>query len=387
MDQCARCGRQLDGAPWREYCSDACRQAAYRARKRADMGGTATLGQQVEAVLAEARELTGGAPRDPFDEATLDRALGPRPDAVAKAFVHWVATGDAADLASKAAIVEDATGKVLVPVDIAADALQVAQQGVFRSLASIRPTTRAVHRASLLTAAATAWGRLEEGTTAADANINPESPTQEVEVFDLLSLCSIGLDELSDTVAGSVAAITEALGNATRAAEDAAFAVGTAARTPRGIVNATNLARIPAGNKIAVSVSNTPTWAQLSSLPFLLDDQFRDNGVWIMHKTSAGKVAGLPEATNFEPGPNGRGLLGYPVRILSSLPDPATAGTTDASILFADLGSAYRIADRSSFVIQRLVERYAEIGKVGLLATTRVGGDLVRPSAVAVYTQ
>ncbi len=37
--------------------------------------------------------------------------------------------------------------------------------------------------------------------------------------------------------------------------------------------------------------------------------------------------------------------------------------------------------------IKRLVERYAEVGKVGVLATTRVGGDLVRPAVVAVYTQ
>lgn len=75
-------------------------------------------------------------------------------------------------------------------------------------------------------------------------------------------------------------------------------------------------------------------------------DRYRDNGTWIMHRTAASKIAALPEATNFEPGPNGRGLLGYPVRILSTLPDPATAGTGDASILFADMRAAYRIVDR-----------------------------------------
>jgi HK97 family phage major capsid protein len=347
----------------------------------------ATLTQQADAVLAVARQETGSPRPDPFSDETLDRVLGPRPDAVAKAFIGWLRSRDTADLVSKAAIVEDATGKVLVPVEIAADALAIAQAGVFRSLASIRPTIRKVHRAGLLTAAATGWGQLELGTVATDANTVPENPAQEVEVWDLVTLCTIGVDELDDTTEAARAAIVEVLGTAQRAAEDAAFAVGTAAGTPRGIVNAANLARIPAGNKIAVSVSNTPTWAQLSSLPFLLDDQYRDNGTWIMHKTSAGKVAALPEATNFEPGPSGRGLLGYPVRILSSLPDPATAGTGDASILFTDLRSAYRIADRLGMRIQRLTERYAEVGKVGMLATTRVGGDLVRPAAVAVYTQ
>jgi HK97 family phage major capsid protein len=306
-------------------------------------------------------------------------------------FLHWLRTGqkslEVPGLEQKASLVLDALGQLLVPIDITVDILNVARRGVFRSLADARPTVRTKQRATLLSAASVGWGRLELGVTATDPNTLPETPAQELEVHDLVALAVIGTDELDDTPDTARAAVVDAVGSAILDAEDLAFAVGAAADRPKGIVNAANVARVPAGNKVAVSVSNTPTWAQLSSIPFLLGDRFRDNGTWVMHPTSAGKVAALPEATNFEPGPNGRGLMGWPVRLLSALPDPATAGTGDASILFGDFRSAYRIADRQGITVTRLVQRYAVEGKVGFIIKVRCGADLVRPTAVALYTQ
>lgn len=314
-----------------------------------------------------------------------------------KAFIHYLRTGKKSlevpeipgGLEQKAALVLNATGAVLVPVEIAIDILNVARQGVFRSLADARPTNRTKHRAGLLTASAVGWGRLETGTTVTDANVLPESTLQEVEVFDLQALAQIGEDELDDSPEAARAAVVDAIGSAILEAEDTAFAVGAASDRPKGIVNATNLARIPAGNKVAVSATNTPTWAQLATIPGLIADRYRDNATWVMHPTSAGKIAALAESTGFEPGPNGRGLLGWPVRLLSSLPDPATAGTGDASVLFGDFRSAYRIADRDrgQISVKRLVERYSDLDLVGFLVKVRAGGDLVRPAAVAVYTQ
>jgi HK97 family phage major capsid protein len=48
--------------------------------------------------------------------------------------------------------------------------------------------------------------------------------------------------------------------------------------------------------------------------------------------------------------------------------------------------SAYRVVTRSGLTLQRLVQSYAELGLVGVLVTSRVGGELLRPEAVAVYT-
>ena len=41
------------------------------------------------------------------------------------------------------------------------------------------------------------------------------------------------------------------------------------------------------------------------------------------------------------------------------------------------------VADRKMVTVQRLNERYADEGKIGLLFTHRVGGDVIRPKAFA----
>jgi len=67
------------------------------------------------------------------------------------------------------------------------------------------------------------------------------------------------------------------------------------------------------------------------------------------------------------------------------LPDPATAGATDASVLFTGVKSAYRLVDRQRMTLQHLRQRCAADGQVGLLLRHRIGGDLIRPGAVSAY--
>jgi HK97 family phage major capsid protein len=78
--------------------------------------------------------------------------------------------------------------------------------------------------------------------------------------------------------------------------------------------------------------------------------------------------------------------MGWPAYVLPGLPDPATAGTGDASVIFGDLRSAYRPVDRQAMTLQRLSERFADTGDIGILVRYRVGGDVVRPGALGVYT-
>jgi HK97 family phage major capsid protein len=88
---------------------------------------------------------------------------------------------------------------------------------------------------------------------------------------------------------------------------------------------------VPAEQKIAVSTTNTPTTAQLVTIPWKLPTRYRNNASWLLHPTSAEKIAALThtngDAVWPEPGPNGRGLLGWPAYVVDGLPDPATAGT------------------------------------------------------------
>jgi HK97 family phage major capsid protein len=382
------CGRQVvqrAGAPGPEpqYFDAACRQRAFRQRQMAKASIRRTHQQEID-------ELVNWRPGDPMPAHAARREDDPTADpmVVEKSFVDWL-RGDLSreDYASKASLVEDATGQVLVPIDIAADVLQVARRGVVRSLTVPRPTTRAKQRQSLLTAAATGWGRLETGTVATDANVVPAANPRDIEVWDLVTLCSIGLDELSDTPAAAYPTIVDVIGNAIRETEDDAFAAGTGTSQPFGIAQAVTDGRITQ----AITAASPPTVANLRALVWDPPAWARANAVWLMSTDAAEAVAGLLDGTTNpiwpKPGlpraADGGGLFGYDAYELPGL--PAMTGTNAPSIIFGDVAAGYRIVDRMQLTIQRLTEQYAAVGKVGLLVKHRVGGDVVRPAAFAAY--
>ena len=84
-----------------------------------------------------------------------------------------------------------------------------------------------------------------------------------IPVYDLVSLALIGVDELADAPESAQASIVDAVGVAIGVAiadaEDAAFAAGTGSGQPSGLALAANVTLVPAGQKVAVGTSNTPT--------------------------------------------------------------------------------------------------------------------------------
>jgi HK97 family phage major capsid protein len=63
----------------------------------------------------------------------------------------------------------------------------------------------------------------------------------------------------------------------------------------------------------------------------------------------------------------------------------ATTGIVEPSVIYGDPALGYLIADRQRITVQRLDERYAELGLVAFLFRMRVGGDVMRPAAFAKY--
>jgi HK97 family phage major capsid protein len=394
----------MGGQP-RLYCSDAHRQAGYRARKVGEgpvqrhYQGTR---EEVVELLAEIRREYPGpgvspvsgvdTPQDveferaaaPVQAAVTAATYGPAVSSVAMA--HWVRTGE---IQGKS-IVADATGGILLPTDYAVDAATVAREvGLIRQLASVRPTNRIKHRAGLLNAASVGWGKLETGTSITDAGMSVSSPALDIDVHDLQALALIGTDELEDSPEAVRSAIVEAIGVAIAEAEDAAFASGTGSGQPKGLALAANVARIPGAQKVAASVSATPAAADLQTIPGKLPVKYRRGAVWLASTDMYAKILALLFPTTLlatSAGP-GIGPLNYPLYEIPGLPSAATAGTTDASVFFVNLALAYRVVDHGpTFTVTRLDERYAGDGQVGLIVRRRCGGDLVRPDAACVYT-
>ena len=322
-----------------------------------------------------------------------------------KAFIRFLQNGDMnapllgpdGQLESKSAIIQDATGEILIPPEMELDIRDVVRtSGTIRSLADVRPTIRSKQHATLLGPASTGWGKLETGTSATDAGVVPATTAPDpIPVYDLLSLALIGEDELDDSPVNTQATLVDAISSAIVDGEDTAFANGTGSGQPAGLALAANVALVPAGQKTAAGASNTPVLADLQGLPWKLPTRYRSNATWLIHPTSAGKIAAITYTNGSPLWPNpgnpdpttGGGFMGWPAYVVDGLPDPATAGTGDASIWFADVKSAYRVVDRGRTTVQVLRQRYADQGLIGLIVRHRVGGDLLRPTACSILTQ
>jgi HK97 family phage major capsid protein len=304
---------------------------------------------------------------------------------------QWV---DTLDTAEKAALVEDATGEIIVPHDIAGPIFKTLPHlGVFRgSGPTIRPTTGNKVDLRSMTGATAGWGQLELTGTTVDANVVPNTPVDVVQVHDLTAMSRVGVDELMDTDTNLIALIQDIVGQQAAMMEDDAFAAGNGVSKPWGLAaRATST-----GNQITQAVTAATTGVvkgdELKQLQYRVASRFRGNGAYFASNDAAEAIALLKDSTsNYLWQPSVRAgepdtLFGKGFYTLEGLPSmTATTGIVDPSVIYGDAALGYLIADRQRITVQRLDERYAELGLVAFLFRMRVGGDVMRPAAFAKY--
>jgi HK97 family phage major capsid protein len=324
--------------------------------------------------------------------AEVDKALS------VKRFAKALRAGvGALNLEEKAAIIEDSTGQIIVPADLAGPIfLTLPRLGVLRNLALVRPTGSNRVDVRALTQATAGWGQIEitnagGATPPTDAAIAATGPNT-VSVQDLVALVKIGVDELMDTDANLVSLVQEIVGAQFAQMEDDAFANGNGTSKPFGLATrATVGGAIPAAQGVTAAASAVNP-DQLKSMQYLITSRFANQGVYLASDDATQAIALLKDSTSnylWEPS-NQAGqpdiLFGRPFYRMSGLPSMvATTFFTEPSVLFGDVRSGYMIADRQQITVQRLDERYADQGLVGFLFRQRVGGDVIRPSAFAKY--
>lgn len=308
------------------------------------------------------------------------------------AFFRYIRKGgESLTMEQKAALIEDSTGQNIVPQDYAGTILkELPRLATIRNLATVRPTNRNKVDVGSLVIGTAGWGKLEtaEGTidsTGAGLGSTPAGK-QTITVWDMNALVLLGVDELEDTDDNLEAVIRDALSLKFAELEDDAFAsgAGDASFKPFSVVNGVT-------QSVTAAASNTPTPDDLKKLTFQVPVQFRRRGSFIWHSQVEQAVALMKDnngnyllqnrPSESEPGT----FMGYRWYTVDGLPDPSTAGVTQKSVVFGDFANGYLICERRGITVQRLVERYAELGKVGLLFTKRVGADVVRPKALAFY--
>lgn len=304
----------------------------------------------------------------------------------------WV---DQLEMAEKAALIEDATGEVIVPHDIAGPIFKTLPHlGIFRGAGpTIRPTSGNKVDLRSLTGATAGWGKLEiNAASTVDANVVPNTPVDVVEVHDLTAMSRIGVDELADTDTNLVALITDIVGQQIAQMEDDAFAAGNGVSKPWGLAARATAASNQITQAVTASANATPTSDDLKSLQYRVGSRFRPNGAYFASGDAAEKIALLKDTTsNYLWQPSVRAgepdtLFGKAFYTLEGLPSMgASAAAVDPSVIFGDPSLGYLVADRQRITVQRLDERYAELGLVAFLFKMRVGGDVMRPAAFAKY--
>jgi len=284
------------------------------------------------------------------------------------------------------ALVEDASGEILVPEEIEAEIYRsLPRLTVIRPLATVRSTSSNRVRRRSLTELQVGWGKLETGKQITESTPTPGQEWQYVE--DLYGLAKIGEDELDDTDANLVEFVADSFARAIAEAEDTAFVVGTghANEQPEGILNAAGVQRVAAGQTAAIHTDD------VLKLIYATEPQYRRNGVLIMNsetelalrllKDNNGQYlwqqslqAGMPNT-----------FAGYPIYNHPDVPTiPGDAGQTGDVIIFGDVRAGYRILDRQGMTVKVLDQLYAEQGLIGYRVRYRVGGGVIRPDAFAV---
>jgi HK97 family phage major capsid protein len=333
--------------------------------------------------MTEAK-IAGGA--DQFEHANHELLV--------KRFAKALKQGPAAlNVEEKAAIIENTTGQIIVPHDLAGPIfLQLPRLGVLRDLALVRPTTSNLVDVRALTGVTAGWGQVEitnagGATPPTDAAIAATGPNT-VTVQDLVALVQIGVDELMDTDANLVSLVQEIVGQKFAEMEDDAFAAGNGTSKPFGIATrATIGGLIPAAQGVTAATSAVILPDDLKKLQYVILARFANVGSYLGSDLATQAIALLKDSTsNYLWQPSNQAgqpdrLFGRAYYRVSGLPAPGSA----PAVLFGDIRSGYLVADRKRITVQRLDERYADQGLVGFLFRERVGGDIIRPAAFAKY--
>jgi len=321
------------------------------------------------------------------------------------AFYKWLRNGKAGmEPAERKALVEDATGLILVPEDLEAEIIRaIPALAPLRGICNVRNTNRDKVRVRSLTDVTVGWGKLETGTLISESTMVPTD--EYIYAEDLYGLTKVGEDELMDTDANLQSIIAQSFAEAIAAAENTAFAVGTGHtyKQPAGIavdsVLRTSLeSGCGAGDDATYGISwatdDTPIFEDIIKCEYKLPTQYLNGASWLMNRKDERKLrvlrAGGYTATDgpwlWQPSlqvgqPNA--IDGYPVYTCSDIGDSALT-TAVTNVVFGNFKMGYMIVDRQGITLQRLDELYAESGLVGFKVHFRVGGGLVRYPAFQI---
>ena len=155
-------------------------------------------------------------------------------------------------------------------------------------------------------------------------------------------------------------------------AEDRILMNGEGGEEPKGL-----LATAEVGIRHSEATGNLAD--DLIALFFSLDEQYRDNAVWLMNDKTALRLRQLVDNSGrylLDTSPTT--ILDKPVLISNTMPDLEQG---NKAIAFGNL-SYFWIVERAPLSVQVLREKFIVDGHIGFAAQERLDGKLIKPDAV-----
>lgn len=295
-------------------------------------------------------------------------------------------TGKALDeLETKVMTVGDpTTGGYLAPAEFVNDIIKFdVLYSPIRTLAKVRQTkNRSIQIPKKTQSASAAWVT-EIGTRS--ETTNPKFGLEEIPTHEMYALAKISKQDLEDTAFDLQGFLVEEFGEQFGVLEGEAFLTGNAVGKPEGIlVNSaiTGFTGVTTQGKVVAD-------DMLETL-YALNDRYARSATWLWKRSTTLAIAKLKNATTgdylWQPGFQVQGqpnVLGRPYVECKDMP---AEGNGAKAVAIGDFRSGYLIVDRLE--VEIMVDPYTSksTGCVEISARKRVGGQVVLPEAIKIYT-
>lgn len=291
------------------------------------------------------------------------------------------------------ALVEDATGEIIVPEDLDR-VLQTEKMDnvVMRSLARVLPTTSNRMRRRAMNDVDAGWGKLELNKPAGGIKDFESTlvPTEEyLYVENLYGYTRIGEDELEDTDLNLEAYLAESFRRVFIREEGRAFLQGKghSSLEPEGLLLDPNI------TKLETATAGQLDADDLLSLQYEVHSGYRSQGVYLVDSNTELEARKLKDNNgNYIWQTSARDgipatLWGKPVYVQDDFEDEN--GEPLAAAVFGDFKSGYTILDRKGTTIKRYNESQDAIERdlIPFKAKQRVGGGVTDPKAFAMLVK
>lgn len=279
---------------------------------------------------------------------------------------------------------DSTTGGYTAPIDFTNELIKdIVEFSPIRTVARVVTTSAKAKQWPKKTTSASASWVAEIGTRA--ETTNPKIGLEEIPTHEMFALAKVSKQDLEDNTFDILGFIREEFAEQFGVLEGTAFVSGNAVGKPEGFLSNASVTGFT-----GVTTSGKIVADDLKQLLYSLKEGYARAATWLWKRSSTLAISLLKDATAgyyvWQPGlqlgspPNVLGL-----RYVECVDMPAEAGSAKA-VAIGSFRQGYIIVDRVDTEV--LVDPYSSksTGCIEISARKRVGGQVVLPEAIKIYT-